>query len=77
MSDNFTNSTRRRKIGLIKARARTAAVTSKLRFKIPPVGGKAAVSTAPKKAELADRVADFIERTPLMLAIGRDYARGA
>src|ERR1700760_4278098 len=50
----------------MNTKAREATVISKLRFRIPPVGGKTPDSIASKKAELADRVADFIERAPLM-----------
>jgi hypothetical protein len=38
------------------------------------VGGKTSLSAALKKADVADLVADFIEKTPFMLTIGRKFS---
>ncbi|GES42063.1 hypothetical protein RsS62_13150 [Rhizobium dioscoreae] len=58
----------------MRTKASIAVETSKTRFSTPPVGGKTSLSAALKKADVADLVADFIEKTPFMLTIGRKFS---
>jgi hypothetical protein len=60
-----------RKIGLMKSKASEAAAMSKPLFRVPPVGGTAPDSTALKKVEVADFVADFIESLHFFWTIAR------
>jgi len=50
----------------MRTKAVRAVETSKMRFNTPPVGGKTSLSAALKKADVADLVADFIEKTPFI-----------
>ena len=65
-SVNFTSAMIKRKIGLKAINASAADVISKPRFARPPIGNDNRASSVVMNGDPAERVADFIERSPFM-----------